>query len=471
MVGITPEIKKTGSGAFSGMSLRDVVFVLYRRKWAVLVTSLPIILIGGLSLFNQTGSYTASSRVVVQLVGVDLPRWDVSGRGIDYRTELSTFSNIATSLPVVEIAAEALADSISIIQELDPNLLVLDQPGNLRNFLHGGIEVLPVGESRILEFRFSSAHYRISLMAVGAVRNAFIEYHIFGQKNRKALAYYEEQTELVRAEIDSLLALRTSVHETAGYSSFEHELQYDAGQLAEARSDLATEIILRRSLEVTYNGLLESLEGDPREFPMGEDESRSYSMINWRNLVSKHEDELNSLLSVHTPESVQVLRQIELLNRTVERLMIEEMNYVKSMEISLLAAKEREKSMEENVRVLKKRNQRAPAAYQKISSLDTEIQSLRGLFEDLQGKMGEVRLSELADERVSSVLPLTEPEMMALFGGGQKFIYLLLIMVFGTATGIVVAFILEMMDHRILAPRQVEEYLKLPVFASVSKVE
>ena len=47
-------------------------------------------------------------------------------------------------------------------------------------------------------------------MAVGALQKAFVEYQVHGLKNVDAIAYYEEQVVIVRADLDSLLILRGS---------------------------------------------------------------------------------------------------------------------------------------------------------------------------------------------------------------------------------------------------------------------
>ena len=49
--------------------------------------------------------------------------------------------------------------------------------------------------------------------------------------------------------------------------------------------------------------------------------------------------------------------------------------------------------------------------------------------------------------------------------------YFILMVIFAIALGFVAAFILESLDHRVYEPRDVEEHLKLPVFASVTKVK
>jgi capsular polysaccharide biosynthesis protein len=103
--------------------------------------------------------------------------------------------------------------------------------------------------------------------------------------------------------------------------------------------------------------------------------------------------------------------------------------------------------------------------------LDSEIKSLRDLMGDLQGKWGEVRMNEMADDRVSNIIVLTEPELVMALGGGKTAIYMIMMVVLALALGIVGAFVAESVDHRVYIPREVEEKLKLPVFASVPKAD
>lgn len=478
MLGISPETSLSNPRQNAGITLRDVVFILFRRRWIILAVCLPIIVLGGTSLFQQTGSFTASSRVVVELTKVDLPQWNTSGRNLDYDRELSTLFNIAMSLPVAEKAAAAIRDSIPVLESLDPNLMKNREMGNgladgtnFRDFLLGGLDVNVVGESNILEFRFSSAHPKISMIAVGAMRDAFVEYQVYGRKNTQAVVYYDEQIGIVRGEIDSLLTLRGQVLTEYGYSSLEDELRYDSGQLADLEGELSRATVVRKSLEMEYNWISSYLDKDPRDFPMGPDENRSQTLIYWRNMVSKHDDEYNSILTLYTPDSVVAQRHREMIDESLRKLAAEQRNYVTSVYITLQSALEKENALREQIAGIRVRNSKAPDAYKKVSLIDVEITSVRGLLEDLQGKKGEVRLSQLADERVSNVVVLTEPELASLLSGGKTIVYFVLIVVFALALGFVAAFVLESLDHRVYSPRDVEEHLKLPVFASVTRTD
>lgn len=472
MLDLLPDSHASSRGAPQrGTNLRDVVYVLFRRKWIILAVSIPIILVGGLTLFRQAGSYTAAARVVVDLTKVDLPKWNPGGRNPDYDRELSTLFNIAMSLPVAEDAAVTLVDSIPIIRELDPNLAGMQSKTDLQEFLVGGLDVSVVGESSILEFRFSSADPRISLMCVGALRDAFVEYQIHERKNPHAVAYYKEQSDIVQAQIDSLLGLRGEILGENGYSSLSDELRYQSGQLADSESQLYKAQVNRMSLEAQYEVLSSYLDGDPRDFPMGQEESRSHTLVYWRNMVSKYEDQLNSTLTVHTEESIPARRRREMLDEALERLRKEEHAYVQSLAVQLESIRGRERSLQEQIAELRGKNSKGPEVYQRVSLVDVQIESLRGLLDDLQGKLGEVRLSEMADERVSPVAALTDPELTMIISGGKTVVYFVMIVFLSIALGIVIAFVFDSMDHRIYGPDDVETSLKLPVFASISKAD
>ena len=301
-------------------SLRDVVFVLFRRRWIILAICVPIILVGGVSLFRQTGSFTATSRVVVELTKVGLPQWNTTGRNIDYDRELSTLFNIAMSVSIAEKAADGpgrLGARRSI--RLDNKVRGFPQPTDLRDYLLEGLAVNVVGESNILEFQFSSPNPRISLMAVGALRDAFIEYQDHGRRNPGAIVYYQEQMRAVRSDIDSLLEERGDVVSAAGYTSLEEELKHEVGQQAELENKLMQTQVELRALRIEHGMLQEYIDRDPREFPMGRDQSTSHPLVYWRNTVAKREDELNAILAIHTPESAACRRQQAILDAAVER--------------------------------------------------------------------------------------------------------------------------------------------------------
>jgi uncharacterized protein involved in exopolysaccharide biosynthesis len=463
--------ESAGARRKSGTELREVVFVLYRRRWIMLAIALPIILAGGLNLLGRAGTFTAASRVLVELSTVDQPRWNTQGRSIDYDRELSTFINIGLSVSVAELAAEALADSLPAIRARDPKLAEL-QPGvEFRDYLLGGLDVNVVGESSILEFRFTAENAEVALMASGALRDAFIHYENTGRRKPGALAYYTEQVDQVRGAIDSLLAVRAEVLNQSLFTSLEDELGYSTGASADAREKLREAQVDRVQLETEYALLKSFLDKDPRDFPMGQDESRSSTLVGWRDKVAEHENKLASILTVHTEESIPARQQRELLAFALEKLKAEEATYTQSVYKELEMLRRREALLQQQVDEISQVNRQIPELYQKVSVLDIEINANRELLSDLQGKWGEVRMSAMSDDRVSQVMALTAPELVMVIGGSKTAVYFFMVIFLALALGVVAAFVQDGLDHRVYGVGDIESGLNLPVFASISKAD
>jgi uncharacterized protein involved in exopolysaccharide biosynthesis len=471
MAGFASQTNLPGPLRQGGLAPRQVALVLFRRRWIILAISVPIILVAGGALLGRTGTYTAASRVLVEFLKVDQPRWDVSARTVDFDRELSTLLNIAMSVSVADRAADALADSLPVIRQIDKKLAGLAAGPDFRDYLLEGLEVNVVGESNILEFRHTAENPRVAVMATGALRNAFMKFENTGRRNPGAIQYYAEQIENVRGDIDSLLSVRGDILGATGFTSLEDEMRYSTGAVADVESQLREVRVQQGQLESDYKLLTSYLDRDPREFPAGQDESRASTLVGWRSLVGTHEDALNSILAIHTEDSLPARRQRALLDASLKRLREEELAYTESVRLALESTRARAQTLEGQVNSLKEANLTIPKVYQRVSLLDSEIKSLRDLLEDLQGKWGEVRMAELADGRVSKVIALTEPELVTVLAGSKTMVYLIMIIMLAIALGVVGAFVQESLDHRIYVPDDVEDNLQLPVFASVTRAD
>lgn len=460
----------SGSGG-SQFSLRSIIVTLYRHKWVVLAVACPIILVGGFALLNQSGSFWATARILVEFSNVDQPRWNATGRNVDYDRELSTMYNIAMSVSVGKLAAKSLEDSIPVIRSLDPMFSNLEGVRGLEGFLMTNTNVTVVGESRILEFQTNAIHPRLALMGVGAMRDAFIDFLISGQQNSRAVAYYEEQISQMQAELDSLQMQRAAILEDAGYSEIKDQLRYEASGLVEVSYELMEARSLSRATEIKYDVLFAALEGDPREFPMGKDESRSYSLVELRKLVIEQENVLNRLKAIHTPNSIPVLQQQELFDGALSSLRREQRAFVESVGITVEGLRQKERLLEDLVAVYEGRQQSAPKAAYLLSRIDTETNSMREVLEALQIKLGEVRIAHQADDRVSSIIPLTQPTLSEVISSGKSMLYFLMLCFFAVALGVTAAFVLDILDHRISSSEEITEHLQLPVFASILKAK
>ena len=80
-------------------------------------------------------------------------------------------------------------------------------------------------------------------------------------------------------------------------------------------------------------------------------------------------------------------------------------------------------------------------------------------------------MAQFADDRVSSSSVLSNPSIISVLTGGTTIVYFVALVFIALALGVICGFVIENLDHRLYSPVDVEENLKLPVFASVSRVD
>lgn len=459
----------TGRSEGSGVNVRDTVFTFYRRRWIILAVAAPIMLVASLSLFNNVGTFVAGCRILLDLQAPEVPRWNTRAY-VDYERSLSTYQHMAMSVPVARKASEALEDSLSVIRSLDEGAYAGISSGqDLAGFLLDGLDISPVGESSILAMRFGSPNPRLSLMAVEAMRDAFLDYSVRATKNNEAIQYYDEQVQTVRNEIDFLLVARAEVINKAGYSSIKDDLKYLSGQAANLRDLVFKELATMRYLRSLASSYRKARLEDPGFFPATDRERESSIMIAAKSQVEEVRQRLAEASLKYTEDHVEVIRARERLIEA-ERLLAREIDgYIRSVEIEADAAQEKAIVLQDQMHSLQGALALGPDLERRVGLIDTEVNALKELLEDLQIKRGEVQITERADERINMIIKLTEPEIVSVVTGSRRIVYFLIISVFGLIFAVIVAFVVDYQDHRIYAPDRLEQQLGVPVLGSVSQ--
>ena len=447
---------------------REVAYIMFRRRWVILAVLVPVLLVAAFTLLRTGGSVVAASRVLLELRGPEAPIWNTA-QAVDYDRSLSTYKSMAMSVPVAEKAAEALRDSIGAIRRLDPKLApTLSSREDLAGFLLDNLDVQQVAESSILEIRFKSANPRLSLMADRACRDAFIEYSVYATKNSRASDYYMEQLKESRADIDSLLEVRSRVLLAAGYGSISDDQRLNAGLVAELESNYNEATTDRRTLEARVIAQKAALAANPDYVPPADTRYSDRAIMDAKYRLEQHRDTLNKLMAAYAPESVEVQRQREVLASAQQALTNAVSDYIHGFEVEVIAARAREQSLQDNWERAKRGQRQAPEVYSQVTLIDTDLEAKRQLLKDLQVKAGEVRLNAMADERISRIIKLTEPDIDRDLSKSKEFAYFGLVGFFGLLFSLVVAFVVDQSDHRIYSPRSLEDHLDVPVLGAVT---
>ncbi len=452
------------------ITLRDIAFIMFRRRWIVLAVALPIIAVASLGLFQNVGSFVASTEILLDLQAPEVPRWNTKAY-VDYERSLSTYQHMATSVPVARLAATALEDSVEVIVSLDEGAYEsLSNPGELAGFLQSGLDISPVGESSILSMRFGSPNARLSLMAVEACRDAFLNYSIRATKNDQAIEYYSEQVRHVRNEIDSLLVMRAEIISSAGYTSIKENLRLEAATMADLRSQWFSEMADVQYLESKAASIRRARKENPDYFPNPDKDHSGSILIEAKSEVEQYRLDLTELRAKFTDDHIEVKRLIEQL-LAAERLLDREIEaYIQGFEVDADAHAAKAAMIQDQIDSMHTVLVLAPEIERRVGLLDTETNAMKELLEDLQIKRGEVQMIQQADERINMIIKLNEPGIEAFVSGSRRIAYFAIISLFGIVFAVIVAFIIDYQDHRVYSPEKLESELGVPVLGSVSHV-
>ncbi len=457
-----------GQGRGSAITTREIAYILFRRRYVILAIALPIILVASLGLFKNTNSYIASCKIMLDLQAPEVPRWNTKAY-VDYDRSLSTYQHMATSLPVARLAAESLRDSLDVITALDEGRYAdLEKPGKLVEFLMDNLSAEPVGESTILELRFSAPSTRLSLMCLRAIQNVFLKYSMTATRKRSALSYYDEQVQQVSNDIDSLLALRSDLVRRAGFSYVEQDLKNLTALQAERLDDLSKAKVARRELEALARELRAAQERDPLFVPVPDKDHTSAAMMNAKERVDLLRSKLIELRGKYTDDNLAVRRVRERLAQEEEGLRREVEAFIRNIEVEAATARAKEQAIRDELAGLQLKLDKAPEIDRRVSLIDNEVASKQRLLRELQVKRGEVQINAEADERVNIAIKLTEPEIERVISGSRKIVYFLLISMMALVFALVVAFILDYQDHRLYSPDKLGETLGTPILGTIT---
>jgi uncharacterized protein involved in exopolysaccharide biosynthesis len=442
---------------------RDLVYVAFRRRRWILAIWLPILLVGALGLFKHTGAFVASSKVLLELQSSQSPTLVISNRQVDYDLAISTYSHLAMSVPVAEIAAATLTDSLDILREIDPKYGQLAQHDKMLEFILDKLVVARVAESNLLDIRYTSPYERVALMVDRAVRDAFFHYSLNAVRNSSAISYYDEQLQDAESEIDSLLAIREQVSKETGVSMLNQDSRSDAALLSQLESEyyrVSADVVLKES---TIANLRAAVAENPDFVPAG-----AADLASMRVRVENEQETYSKLLAEHPETSQMVQRQAGVLTDLRSQMRQAVKEYIDSLDLEARALRDKASVVKRQMDGVNATVAALPSAYRRITMLDAQITAKSEFLQSIQIKSGEVRLSQMADERVSRLTRITEPEIDTVISEARKFAFFGALAIFGLALGLLVGVVVDRGDQRIHDVRVLSESVDVPVLGSIS---
>ncbi len=513
-----------GADQKTSTSLRDVLYICFRRKNPIIVFFLATFCTVAVGTFIVKPVYEAQTQVLVK-VGRENIYVPATGDvnpffRVDNAEKLNSAIEILKSPSLVEKTILALGPTVIYedLKEDKKNRLtaaIKNLKSNVKRLISSGrephsdmvpedkilkqailqfrkqIKIEGIRNSTLINISFKHRNPNVAAMVVNALTDGYLEHYLTVYKSGQSNDFYQRQTNFLKDKLhqnqEKLKALKTRYSIT----SLEEEQHLLLNKAAELRSDLNSTLSQETETRNRINMLSSQLARIPKTIPQEAEAGDNPYLINTlearlvelqleqQKLLTKYTDE--SRLIENVRDEIQVVksklneqeakkyqRSRSGINVTHQSLQGELLR--NQAELSALKAKAltQGSQLKEYQKELENLGQ-IEAQYKRLSQ---EIELDQKNYQTYLDKLEDSRISEAMDaEKIASV-SLVEPAKPPLEPiSPNKKLNLLISIVFGLFGGLGLAFFLEFVNDRIERPEDVEKYLGTKVLTSIPQLE
>lgn len=495
MVNITPQANGPAEDDDS-IDLRSILLTLWRGKVIIFITTLIAAVIGFLVVSQYEPTYRASARVmfdiqqanVINLQEVLVDQQFDSSRLEDQIQVLRSTTLIERVIdelnldrnpafnPTLRVPEPTLAERLGLADMVPPevtdllmNMGLMARPGlppspveaarrerlSIINNVLSGLQLAPIGRSRVIEISYVSGNPRTSEQIVNAIAEQYIVDQLEAklEATRAATSWLSTRVDELRIRVqnaeEAVEGARSELSEVAGQTLEVTQQQLEAlnGSLATARAEVSRVQALFDRLRIAV------------------DEGRDLGAITEfraSSLIQGYRTEETELLSQRValaatlpedhPALVRLDQQVQDVRRNAQA---EALRIVSAAQSDLEAAVDQESSLTDEVRRLEQKALLQSRNQVQLRQLDREADASRVLYENFLARLQETSEQEDLQEADARIL---SPAEQPLFAQGQaKRRTLMMAVILGGISGIGLVILLDRLNNTFRSPQQLEE--------------
>jgi len=493
---------------FKRSSLRDLLHVLFKRKYHILVFFFITVTTVAVGTYMKKPVYEAKAQILVKIGRENLymPPNSTNSQIINFNyddqinSEIELLKSRSLTERVVGLLGHETIYKIpdNIFYKIKNHFLQLFQRAKASTYREKAIlkfqkslSIEGVKNSDVIAISFKHKDPKMAATIVNALAHAYLDEHLLVHKNPQSYNFFEEQSQ----------TLKTKLEQAEG-SLEAFKKQHNITVLGEQQKLILNHIsILRAEMDRTLtqeaetgNRILQirqQLEKTPETIPQGEEVDHNPFLISSleARLVELQLKEKGLILK-YTPQNrlvENVREEIEMvqgrlaeqetkrygksrvgLNTTYQRL--EEDLFGNQAENKALAAKKETQTTQltdYQVR-LEKLNQ----VEVKLNQLQQAVDVNRKTYRLYLTKFEESRISNAMDNKKMTNVSLMEAALPPMKPVSPKVFLNILVSIFmGLSGGLGLAFFTEYLDDSLEKPEEVQAALQLPVLVSVPKLK
>lgn len=456
-------------------SLRDMVALVFRRKWVILGIFFVTLAMGVSASLRTTSEFMATSKVLIRRSEASSFQKSRSPF-LGLEEEMNTEIEILRSTPVLERALNYVQAEIKeATAEERAELFPPETPDEKyhepsASWIAKSLQAEPVELSNVIMIRFRNQNPATARMLADAVANAYVVERIAVRRNPMLESFFQDRSAGLR---DRLLDLRTELGQLqieSGIYDQEWQQRLNLGTLDELRTDLLRVRVRRDTEERKLTAVRRKLAENPDivvptlEFEDG----RPFQELRAK-LIDKRTQlaELKGRYLLDHPKVKQTEDFIALLEQDLR----EEINtQIEMREGHLEGLRAEEISLEKAVREVVEEMNRIPQFEPMLRQIEREISNTAELSELVDAKMADTQISETEDQRMVNAKVLSPATVTVSFVQERKSLFALFAALLGLSLGLALAFLLEGLDHSLRTPDDVEINLGVPLLGSIPEL-
>jgi uncharacterized protein involved in exopolysaccharide biosynthesis len=471
---------------FKQCSLRDILYVIFKRKYQILFVFSVIVGTVIIGSFVIPPTFEAKAQILVKIGRENfyVPPNATNGQIINYNQDDYVNSEIEL------LKSRSLAEKV--IEDIGPENIYknMEYKNTVLKFQQS-LFVKGIDKSDVIEISFKHKDPKTAALIVNTLANAYLDKHLLVHKNPQSYNFFEDQSQVLKNKLEQAETALETFKKQNSVTDLKEQQKILLKQIADLHAELNRTLsdvaeTKNRSFQIRMQ-----LGKTPKTIPQGEEvDHNTYLISNMEAKLVELKLKEKDLLNKYTPQSrlvTNVEEEIQIvqnklaeqeskqygksrvgLNSTYQRL--QEELFRNEAEGQALSAKREIQNRQLSDFQSKLENLNRMEV--KIGQLEQDAHVSNQNYRLYLAKFEESRISDAMDNRKISNVTLMQSALTPLDPVSPKVsLNIVLALFLGGFGGLGLAFFADYMDDTLEKPEDVEKVLQLPLLASIPDIK
>jgi uncharacterized protein involved in exopolysaccharide biosynthesis len=327
-----------------------------------------------------------------------------------------------------------------------------------------------MGKSNVIAVGYVSLDPAAAQVVCRAVMDAYVEYRRTRMTNERPQQYLDQEIADLQKQIDAKLADRRRFTEETGVAVPLQQTQSWLGQIAmleQRKSEMSADLAAAQSLEQAMRRMSSDPDIDLPTFDGVNQFTNEQALVQLKQKVLEQQTRiavLSETLRDDAPEMVGARQTLETLMGLLRREVEARVRLAASRSEQIAS---RVASLDREITNIRQQMNAAPQSLQRMEEIDGDVIALRRRLTEVTDARDQaaITMNTMADMNVVVLAPAG----VATPTNPLDIVRLLLAPAFSLLVGLAIAFFVDGLDLTVRTANQAEEYLDLPVLASMSE--